>query len=116
MTVSWQNQVPSFSAHVSTNNFQCKMYGFDDSRHPKITYYPWRIVGYVLEKLGIAIAIEVMRKGNHNIIYINTKDLIKWRHSIQLESCKDVQIRQAKAIDCILTGEGKPKLIPYNKG
>jgi hypothetical protein len=113
MTVSWQNQPPTHYIHVSTSGFKCKIDFFDKPNQPKITCYPWRIIGYVLEKLGIATAIEVMRKGNHDIIYINTKDMIKWRHTIQLESCKGYQIDQAKSIDCILTGEGRPKLIPY---
>ena len=102
----WGKCEPVHYTHVSTSGFQCKIYGFDNPNQLKITYYPFKIVGYVLEKLGIAIRIDVIRKDKQEVIYINTKNLIKWRHTINLESCKGVQIDQAKAIDCILTGEG----------
>lgn len=110
----WGKCEPVHYTHVSTSGFQCKIDFFDKPNQPKITCYPWKIVGYVLEKLGIATIMDVIRKDKHEVIYINTKNLIKWRHSINLESCKGVQINQAKAIDCILTGEGIQGQIPLN--
>ncbi len=102
----WGNQYAVYHTHVSTSGFQCKIDFFDDQHCPKITLYPYKIIAYVLEKLGIAMRINVIKKDKQDIICINTKDLIKWRYRVKLESCNEDQFDQAKAIDCILTGEG----------